>query len=162
MVIEDRAGGSRRKQGNSAAIRDYSRPVVESGGMKSPRRKIRPQTGDRRAPHSAEHRGGRESGRIGANTLLRWLKVLEFQTAYREAGRATFGQSIARLQQGTSAAATTLIKLLVDPATPASVRSRAADSIFNQAAKAIEIEDIEARVSALEASFGVDQRGRGR
>jgi transposase-like protein len=89
---------------------------------------------------------------IGTRTLLRWMKLAEFQTAYREARRAAFGQSIARLQQGTSAAATTLIKLLLDPNTPASVRARVADSIFNHAAKAIEIEDIEARVAALEAA----------
>ena len=89
---------------------------------------------------------------IGTATLLRWQKLPEFQTAYREARRAAFGQSIARLQQGTSAAATTLIKLLLDPNTPASVRARVADSIFNHAAKAIEIEDIEARVAALEAA----------
>src|SRR5215472_11183176 len=50
----------------------------------------------------------------------------------------------------TSAAATTLLKTMVDPATPASVRVRATDSIFNHAAKAIEIEDIETRVAALE------------
>jgi hypothetical protein len=87
---------------------------------------------------------------IGANTLLRWLKVPEFQTAYRAARREAFGQSIARLQQGTSAAATTLLKLLIEPNTPASVRARVADSIFNHAAKAIEIEDIEARVTELE------------
>jgi hypothetical protein len=88
---------------------------------------------------------------IGANTLLRWLKVPEFQTAYREARRAAFGQAVARLQQGTSAA-TTLLKTMIDPATPASVRVRAAEAIFNHAAKAIEIEDIEARVAALEAA----------
>ena len=99
---------------------------------------------------------------IAPNTLLKWMKLPEFQTAYREARRAAFSQSIARLQQGTSAAATTLIKLLLDPNTPASVRARVADSIFNHAAKAIEIEDIEARVSALETSVGVDQKGRGR
>jgi hypothetical protein len=90
------------------------------------------------------------------------MKLPEFQTAYREARRAAFSQSIARLQQGTSAAATTLIRLLLDPNTPASVRARVADSIFNHAAKAIEIEDIESRVSALEASIGVDQKGHGR
>ena len=89
---------------------------------------------------------------IGANTLLRWLKVPEFQTAYREARRAAFGQAVARLQQGTSAAATTLLKTMIDPVTPASVRVRAAEAIFNHAAKAIEIEDIEARVVALEAA----------
>ena len=87
---------------------------------------------------------------IGPATLLRWLKVPEFQTAYRQARRDAFGQSIARLQQGTSAAATTLIKLLVDANTPPSVKARVADSIFAHASKAIEIEDIEARVSELE------------
>jgi hypothetical protein len=91
---------------------------------------------------------------VAVRTLIRWMKLPEFQKAYREARRAAFSQSIARLQQGTSAAATTLIKLLVDPATPASVKARVADSIFNHAAKAIEIEDIEARVSALEAATG--------
>jgi transposase-like protein len=89
---------------------------------------------------------------IGANTLLRWLKVPEFQAAYREARRAAFGQAIARLQQGTSAAATTLLRMMIEPGTPPSVRVRAAEAIFNHAAKAIEIEDIDARVTALEAA----------
>ena len=87
---------------------------------------------------------------IATNTLLKWMKLPEFQTAYREARRAAFGQAVARLQQGTSAAATTLPKTMIDPATPASVRVRAAEAIFNHAAKAIEIEDIEARVAELE------------
>ena len=39
---------------------------------------------------------------------------------------------------------------MIDPSTPASVRVRAAEAIFNHAAKAIEIEDIEARVAELE------------
>src|ERR1039457_874295 len=59
---------------------------------------------------------------IASNTLLKWMKEPEFQTAYREARRAAFGQAVARLQQGTSAAATTLLKTLVDANTPASVR----------------------------------------
>ena len=87
---------------------------------------------------------------IAPNTLLKWMKEPELQTAYREARRAAFGQAVARLQQGTSAAATTLLKTMIDPATPASVRVRAAEAIFSHAAKAIEIEDIEARVAELE------------
>jgi len=79
---------------------------------------------------------------ISTPTLLRWQKLPEFRAAY--------GQAIARLQQGTSAAATTLLKTMIDPATPASVKVRAAEAIFNHAAKAIEIEDIDARVSELE------------
>jgi hypothetical protein len=99
------------------------------------------------------HRNQEEAARavgISVATLLRWQKDPEFQKAYREARRAAFNQSIARLQQGTSAAATTLIKLLIEPGTPPAVRARVADSIFNHAAKAIEIEDIEARVAELE------------
>ena len=89
---------------------------------------------------------------IGTRTLLRWLQLPEFQKAYRDARRAAFSQSIARLQQGASAAATTLLKTMIDPDTPASVRIRAAECIMNHATKAIEIEDIEARVAALEAA----------
>ena len=90
----------------------------------------------------------------------RWLKLPEFQAAYRQARREAFGQAVARLQQGTSAAATTLLKIMIDPSAPASVRVRAADSVFDHAAKAIEIEDIEARVAALEqaASGGSPKR----
>ncbi len=72
--------------------------------------------------------------------------------AYREAHRATFSQSIARLQQASGAAATTLLKIMLDPAAPASTRVRAADSVLDHAKQAIEIEDIEVRVAALEAT----------
>ncbi len=97
---------------------------------------------------------------IGTRTLLRWLKLAEFQTAYREARRAAFGQAVARLQQGASAAATTLLKTMIDPATPASVRVRAAECVMNQATKAIEIEDIEVRVAALEAAAASVEQAR--
>ena len=95
---------------------------------------------------------------VTAKTILRWQKEPEFQKAYRDARREAFGQSIARLQQGTSAAATTLLKTMIDPNTPASVRVRAAEAIFNHAAKAIEIEDIEARVLELERAAGTQNR----
>ena len=97
---------------------------------------------------------------IGTRTLLRWLQLPEFQKAYRDARRAAFSQSIARLQQGASAAATTLLKTMIDPDTPASVRIRAAECIMNHATKAIEIEDIEARVAALEAASESGGQGR--
>jgi hypothetical protein len=97
---------------------------------------------------------------IGARTLLRWLKIPEFQAAYRQARRDALGQAVARLQQGTSAAATTLLKTLIDPGTPPSVKVRAAEAIFNHAAKAIEIEDIESRVAALEQAAASGRSGR--
>src|SRR6266851_1659058 len=93
---------------------------------------------------------------IAPNTLLKWIKEPEFQNAYREARRAAFSQSIARLQQATSAAVSTLLKVMVDPSTPASTKVRAADSVLDHAAKSIEIEDIEARVSELERATDKD------
>jgi hypothetical protein len=87
---------------------------------------------------------------IGTQTLVRWLKVPEFQTEYREARRAAFSQSVARLQQASSAAVSTLLKIMIDPNAPASTRVRAADSVLDHSAKAIELEDIEARVAGLE------------
>lgn len=73
-----------------------------------------------------------------------------FQKAYRQARRAVHGQSIARLQQATSAAVSTLLRVMVDPDTPASTKVRAADSVLDHAEKASEIEDIEVRVTELE------------
>jgi hypothetical protein len=87
---------------------------------------------------------------IGTQTLIRWLKIPEFQVAYREARRAVLSQSSARLQQASSAAVSTLIKAMVDPNTPASTRVRAADRVLDHAKHAIELEDIEVRVAVLE------------
>ena len=97
---------------------------------------------------------------IAAKTLLRWMKEPEFDAAYRKARRSAFSQSVARLQQGTSAAAATLLKTMIDPNAPASVRLRAAEAIFNHAAKAIEIEDIEARVAELERGAEASKQTR--
>ena len=87
---------------------------------------------------------------IGPATLRRWQKDPEFEAACRQARLFSFKQSIGRLNQASSAAVSTLIKVMLDPATPASTKVRAADSVLNHTAKAIETEDIEARVAALE------------
>src|ERR1700704_4002962 len=97
---------------------------------------------------------------IGTRTLLRWMKDPEFDAAFRAAWRSAFGQTTARLQQGSSAAATILMKLMLDANTPASTRVRAAEIVVNHAAKAIEIEDIAARVSELERAAEASKPGR--
>jgi hypothetical protein len=89
---------------------------------------------------------------IPARTLYRWLKEPEFNAAYRGARRDAFSQSVARLQQMSAAAVSTLGKIMVDANAPAASRVRAAHSILDHAAKAIEIEDLEARLAALEGS----------
>jgi hypothetical protein len=53
-----------------------------------------------------------------------------------------------------------LPKILADSSTPASARLRAADMVVTHSAKAIEIEDIEARVAELERHAEVPKGGR--
>ena len=49
--------------------------------------------------------------------------------------------------------------MMVEPTALPSTRVRAAEVIINQAAKAIELEDIEARVAGLERTAGTQKRG---
>src|ERR1700733_8429467 len=87
---------------------------------------------------------------ISPPTLRRWEKEPEFEAAYRAAKRAAFDQAIGRLHHFSSAAVSTLGKVMLDPATPPATKVRAADSILAHTAKAIELEDVEARLAALE------------
>jgi len=99
------------------------------------------------------HRNTEEAARaigVGPATLLRWQKEPEFDVAFRTAKRVAFGQAIARLHHLSSDAVSTLGKVMLDPLTPPTTKVRAADSILNHTIKAIENEDIEARVAALE------------
>ena len=97
---------------------------------------------------SVEHAA--RAAKIGPRTLYRWQQEPEFDKAYRKARRDAFGQGTARLQQMSSAAVSTVLKIMLDPKAPASTRLRAADLALTHGGKAIEIEDVEARVTALE------------
>ena len=87
---------------------------------------------------------------IGKQTLIRWLKLPEFRDAYREARREAVSQSNARLQQASGAAVSTPVKIMVDTNAPSAARVRAAHHILDGAHQAIEFEDIEIRLAALE------------
>ena|ERR1035437_10087960 len=96
---------------------------------------------------------------IGTRTLIRWLKIPEFDAAYLEARRAAVSQSNERLQQASSAAVSTLLKIMVDGSAPASTRVRAADSVLGHAKQAIEIDDIQVRLNALEQTVKATNGG---
>jgi hypothetical protein len=87
---------------------------------------------------------------ISLNTLKRWLKDAEFDAAYREARRAAFCQSIAWLQEASGAAAKTVLRIMLDPKVSAGTRLHAAEVVLSQGARALEFEDIEARLAELE------------
>ena len=106
-----------------------------------------------------------EAGRavgISAKTLLRWQKEPEFNRAFLAAQRAAFGQAIGRLHHLSSAAVTTLGKVMLEPGTPPATRVRAADSILDHTIKAIEIEGLEARLTELERAAEANKGRSGR
>ena len=96
---------------------------------------------------------------VPVRTLYRWMREPEFAARYREARRAASSQCSARLQQMSPAAVSTLGKIMVDANAPAASRVRAASCILERAAQAIEIEEIEARLDALE-SAAEDSHGK--
>lgn len=87
---------------------------------------------------------------VAPKTLLRWQQIAEFQAALRKARKDAYGNCIGRLQQGSAAAVSTLLKVMLDPGTPASTKVRAAESVLSHSEKAIELEDVEARLEDLE------------
>jgi hypothetical protein len=94
------------------------------------------------------------------NTLLRWQQEPEFAQAYRKARLKAFGQGTARLQHAAGAAVSAMLKILVDPNALPSTKLRAADLVLTHGAKAIELEDVEARVAELERAAEVAKQSR--
>jgi hypothetical protein len=74
----------------------------------------------------------------------------EFQADYQAARRTGVSQTNGRLQQASGAAASTLFKIMVDGSASASARVRAADSVLDRANQAIDREDVQVRLTALE------------
>jgi hypothetical protein len=93
-------------------------------------------------------------------TLWRSLKRPEFAEAYRKARRDAFSQSVARLQHASNAAVGTLLRVMTDREAPAASRVRAADVVLQTALRGMEMENIEARLSALEQAAEVAKNGR--
>lgn len=95
---------------------------------------------------------GKAAKRVGVSeaTLWRWMQDESFQELYREARNKAVGQAIARLQQATTKAVNTLEAVISDSKAPANVKVNAARIIIETALRAIEIEDIQARLDRLE------------
>lgn len=109
--------------------------------------------------HRSIEDAAREVG-ISRNTLMRWMKEPEFQTKCREARRTVFSHAIGRLQDSAGAAATTVLRIMLDPNAPAHTRLRAAEVVLEQAAQAGEIENMAARVARLEQAAGSTSKSR--
>jgi len=87
---------------------------------------------------------------IGVTTLRRWMRNPQFKNEYLQARREGLAQATARLQQSSGPAASTLLKLMVDPAMPPAIRLRAADYVLKHSLKSLEDDDLETRLALLE------------
>lgn len=88
---------------------------------------------------------------VSESTLLRWLKETNFSDAYRAARREVVTQSLAQIQQATGEAVETLLSVAKDTTAPASSRVSAARAILDTAVRGVELDDLAARVEALES-----------
>lgn len=95
--------------------------------------------------------------RVAESTLWRWLQEPAFCDAFREARRKAVQAAIARAQQVSSDAIKTLEEIMADSEAPASARVSSAKTVLETAIKAVEIEDLEARISALEEKYNGQQ-----
>lgn len=90
---------------------------------------------------------------VPERTLYTWLKEPAFRAAYAAMRREAVGQAVARLQGFTSDAAGALQEVLSDKKAPAAVRVQAARVVLEFAIKAVELDDLQQRLDALEAAY---------
>jgi len=91
-----------------------------------------------------------ESLGISATTLWRIMKHPGFQADYRDARRQVVSQSIAQVQQATGQAVETLRGVIGDAGAPVWARIFASKAVLELAIKAMDFEDFDARLAALE------------
>lgn len=95
--------------------------------------------------HAAQQAG------VGYRTLHRWLREdVEFQAAYRSARRVVVSQAQAQIQKATGRAVATLLAVMDDELAPPGAKVSAARTILEHAIRAVEIDDLTARIEALE------------
>ena len=87
---------------------------------------------------------------VGERTLHNWLRDPRFVEEYRKARRDAFGQAIALTQRSASGAVATLVRIMHDSSATWSARVRAAAHILSFARESIELDDLAARIEALE------------
>src|SRR5215208_6282738 len=95
-------------------------------------------------------RAAASSAGISESTLWRWLREPVFKDAYRKARSDALAQATAMLQALAAEAVQTLVEVHRNPEIGAHIRVSAARSLLDLAYKVHEIEDLEARIEALE------------
>ena len=86
---------------------------------------------------------------ISQSTMYRWLNDEEFQMAYRKAKKEIVGHALTQVQKSVTKAVETLLEVMGNGVVE-SAKVSAAKTILELAIKAVEIEELEERLTILE------------
>ncbi len=87
---------------------------------------------------------------VAGRTIYKWMKLPHFHKAYRDARRAAFSQAIGLTQRYASVAVSTLVKVMADEGAPHHAKVSAAIALLRFGRDGIELDDLAARIEALE------------
>ncbi|MBA3947306.1 MAG: hypothetical protein H0X37_22450 [Herpetosiphonaceae bacterium] len=87
---------------------------------------------------------------VSLRQLHTWLKEPTFAESYRDLRREAVQQATARLQSVASPMVAVLVHVAASTSTPPATRVAAASKVLELAIKSVEIDDIVARLTALE------------
>lgn len=93
-----------------------------------------------------------KQAKVSEATVYRCLRDDEFKTRYRKARTEIVEHAIVQLQRDAATATKTLRAVCEDKDAPASARVAAAKAILDGAVKAVELQDLTARIEALETA----------
>jgi len=96
-------------------------------------------------------RDASQQAQVGERTLWRWLQEDDFREAYMEARKQAFSRALGLLQQALSEAVLVLKDVMNNPETRDSSRVSSAKAILDTGLKAMELDDLEERISRLES-----------
>ena len=94
--------------------------------------------------------GAAKAANVTRQTINKWLKLPAFQAAYRDARRRLVDRAVIQLQRHSEAASIRLLGLLTDKNVPHATVLAACKTVLELALHAVEIDDFEARIAALE------------
>lgn len=87
---------------------------------------------------------------ISYSTLWRWLQQPDFQRALKAARKQAVSQATSTLSRICHESVLTLQEIMNDKNAPASARVSAAKTVLDSGLKGIEMDDLDARLAALE------------
>ncbi len=89
---------------------------------------------------------------VTERTIRRWLKDDRFQEVYKSVRHQIVRYAIGNIQASIEKAVTTLCEIMADPDATTSSRVSAAKAIIDNGLNTFELENLEARIQALEDS----------